>query len=479
MLIYHQQASYYVKRLAQDFELGDVVKLKEIDSIRKELYENHMKRLIPVLVALAAVTANDSKKQVQSALTKVNVMQAKVYKLLTNPDATNGMLQELVLELTDFARDTLYVMKDEIELEPWVEDKTQQRFPRNVLKQVAKKFHASRDICVFENDMNEGEDLLAFKHNMQTHHNVVLYGKDKSVESCNTARQNGVDYVAKVDLYSVTHRCFDFSMNFLDEYTFFQEEYERTFYLKEEEKFGMLFNRNIPADDGFVLLNLPYFKIPELEKKLTYYITIDDIYRVDDPIKNVLIVARKRKNKGQNEAKLRKALLMYQSLPSISDMKEYFINKGEFNPPKVFKPYFVDEDDVMEEFKTMPTPIDILEEIYTPVERIVELSNPLQEIKEGHYPAVATSEITNGINDTEFLKPILGKDLDFVHMFCTKIIQQDVQEVNMVMHNGKEIEEVSEKKMNFIVSNLWTQDGEFIELLDTEKENQKDEGVSK
>lgn len=486
MITFYDDLSFYTKRLKDEFQLSDRSRTLPLSKGRRESYDRLMEKMVPAFVGLLVATQRDTRSAFQEAFKRFKTTQGLMYPLLSKKETTNEQAATHVLKLTSYLEDLLYVQRDELDLADWVENKELQRFPRDVLSFVATKFKASREVTVLELGMGEGDGLLAFKKGIKTDHGVIAYGSDKSVDACDAAREKGVDHVAKQGIDRITPHCIDLSYCFKDgSSTVISEKVEKEdsdgnkyigYSSRLEFRPGALslLYQKIPADDGYVLFNFPSFEIPNFVTYANQSLVIDDLYRVDDAMQNVLVVARKRKNKGENEAKLRKAMLMYDRLPPLSEMKEYYINKGSVHTPDIFKPKFIDEEDMLREFTSHTAPSHVLEGYYAPVERITELSNPLQEIKEGHFPAVATSEIINGINDTAFLAPILGKDLGFTHLFCTKVIQQEVEEQATVMHNGKEVEEFSEKKMNFIVSNAWTQDGELIELLDTENKNIKE-----
>lgn len=383
-----------------------------------------------------------------------------VISFIHNQKIKNDELEALIQKLHKRLDDALFLLKDEIELHDFVDDTSKHSLPLEVFETISKKLTLRREATMFEGPhMGDGKHLSYFKNNAKGEHRLFTYGTDKDIELCRDAHKNGVDFVAKKGIYQMSHNTFDVVLNCLNEFSFYETS-DLKFTLPEETTFNFVFNRSIPKSNGYLIFNIPYFKLPVFLRKIKNNLTVESMYRVDDEIKNILFVCRYKQNKRNDSLSFKKAMLNYDKIPHYKEMNEIIVDKGELTHPKTFRPYFVDEEDILAAFEKEEATFDVVERAYKPKEKVIELNRPLQEYKEGHLPAVATIEIVNGIYDLE-------DEVDFPNIYSTKIVQQDIEEEQEEMISGKLTKVISQKKKNVIVSKALLPDGEIIELLNT------------
>ena len=414
-----------------------------------------------IISALRQLLAQPDKTET-SVLAETN----QIMKIVEEEKVRNVDLEQLIKPAWVSMDEDFFVLNDELEIHDFVSQTELQRMPEEVIAFTAEHFIASRDVTVFEHGMGEGRNLIHFKNKMKSKHDVLTYGTDENVDVCRVAKKNGVDFVAKKGIYTMTHNTFDITINEMSQFSFYKED-EFSFKQPEEIKFNYTFTRYVPKIGGYVVFNVPYFKIHQFMNRISRDMTIEDMYRVNDTMSNVLFVCTFKRDPHFNEATLRKAILNYDKLPHYSEMKTYFVNKGELLQPKVFRPYFVDKEDVEQAFIGVEDTLDMVENFYTPVDKIIELNAPLQEYREGHLPAVATIEIVNGIYDTNEMGDMITPGIDFPNIYSTKIVQQDVTEEAEELHKGEMVKVISQKKKNIIVANALLPNGEIVKLLQT------------
>lgn len=432
--------------------INAIVQLETGDQmIRKERITNELQKLL-----------EETEKTEINTLKRVN----EIISLVEEEKIRNQHLEDIVKTAYVSMDEQFFVLKDSLEVQEFVSSPELQSFPNEVISFIASKFCTTRGVTIFENGIGEGQNLMHFKTEMKSKEEVFTYGTDENVELCRIAKQNGVDFVAKKGIHTITHNTFDITLNFMNHMNFYHDE-EIKHLLPESIKYNYIFTRQIPKIDGYIVFNIPYFKIDEYANRIGRDVTIEGMYRVDDVMSNVLFICRYRRDKRFNEAILRKAILNYDKLPHYTEMQEIFINKGELLHPKAFRPYFVDNEDIEQAFIGGVDTLDLVEEYYTPMDKIIELNAPLQEYREGHLPAVATIEIINGLYDTKQIGDMIIPGIDFPNIYSTKIVQQDVTEEIEEMHKGEMVRIISQKKKNIIVANALLPNGEIVELLKT------------
>lgn len=435
------------------FNLQDIV--KTIETLKEKHTE--VADVLPKIDSIMDGNYSDT----EDDLLLLNEDLEQVGTYINDLRVKNKHLEEVVLQLHKKLDDIVFLLKDEseLELEDFVTDPSLQRLPIDVVETIGKNLRLTREATMFESDMKDGERSILIKQHVKGGYDLFTYGTDPDIELCREAKRNGVDFVAKKGIYKVSHNTFDVVLSFLDEFTFF-EDGELKLTLPEETKFNYLFNRSLPKSNAYVLFNIPYFKIPIFMRKIKSMLTIESLYKVDDEIKNVLFVCRYKQNVRSDSKTFTKALLEYDKLPHYTELNELVVSKGDLTHPKTFRPYFVDEEDILQAFERETPTFEIVEGAYRPKEKVIELNRPLQEYKEGHLPAVATIEIVNGIYD-------LGEEIDFPNIYSTKIVQQDVEEEKEELYKGEKVKIVSQKKKNVIVSKILLPNGEIVELLNT------------
>jgi hypothetical protein len=379
----------------------------------------------------------------------------------------NRHLQWAIEKLHKKLDDSVFVISDALELEDFVDPTKSEPLPDDVISFVASKIRPNREINVFQSEIRDGKSLVLFKQNVHSKEPVIAYGTDPDINICREAKKNGVDVVAKKGIYHMSHQCFDISLCFIDQFSFYTPTGATILKTPEDVRFEFIFQRCIPRSNGLIIFNVPYYKLANFSRRIKRDLTIEGMYRVNDKMKNVLFICRYKQNPAGDEMVLRKAMLQYDKLPMYTEMEEIYINKGEVTHPKTFRPFFVDDEDIMQAFEGFPTSLSIAEAHYKPSEKIVELNSPLQTYKEGHLPAVATIEIVNGIYDSADMERIIGKRIDCPNIYSTKIVQQDVTEEIEELYKGEMVRIISQKKKNVIVSKVLYPNGDIDELLNT------------
>jgi hypothetical protein len=366
-----------------------------IDGVLKKRDEEKFKNEIPGLVSLA--------KEVESQNAKINGVVSRIEKVLFETDVEklknvleitlnhvnalkvkNIELENVVKELHKTLDEAIYVMKNEVSLNDFVTNIEKQKFPKEIIEFIASKFVSTREMTIFEYEMFQGENLLTFKDKMKTSYQVHTYGTDYNIDDCRIAKEKGVDFVAKKGLLQVSHNTFDIAMCFNHQFSFYKPENRLGSFLPEEDKFNYTFQRAIPKQNGFYIFNVPFYKLGLFLKKIKTQLTVEGMYRVDDEMKNILFITKYKRDSKNNDPEFRRAMINYDKLPHYSEMKEFYINKGDVTHPKTFRPYFVDDEDILAAFEREKTTLEVLEEVYKPKEKVVELNRPLQEYKEGH-----------------------------------------------------------------------------------------------
>lgn len=425
------------------------------EGVEKKLKTNGLKEKAQYLV--------ETIKQKELEDTKETAEQ--LIKMIDNRKVKNKDLELIVKKMHKELYDIFFVLDHQFDYNTKiVED--QPSLPDEVMKKVSESITATRGITVFEYGMKDGRNLVQLKNNIKTKNEVIAYGTDRDIDLCTKARENGVDHIAKRGINMMTHHRMDITINLLDQFDFFKQKedgYSLLYTTPEEKKFHFIFKRSVPKKNGIVIFNIPYYKLHVFQGKISKEFTILGMYRVDDVMKNILFICQYKEDKGQDPLLFTRGMLNYNGLTHYSEMQEIFINKGSFDLPKYFRPEFVDMEDIQNDFKNFPSSIDEIEEYYAPKEKIIELNRPLEEIKEGHYPAVATTEIINGIYETE----------GFSNLYSSKVTREEIVEETEEMFKGKKVRMISAKNKNIIEAIALLPNGEYVDLLNPTGNNSK------
>lgn len=441
-----------------------------INISRLKDFKTNLQKLRSALVELSALTIGSSKDVSKDMLKLVKRKLSKVADMEIDEETTNKDLENFSLSVHEELKLNLYVLeKDKVEVLSWAKENTIPTFPIEALEKVAKAFHSNRKegVSVFDYTMGKGEHLLAFKDNMSAKE-IYTYGTDDDAEKCQIAKDRGVYRVAKEGLRAMSNNTFDISMYFMD--WFALSISDRMFYgtSKAEEDFHYFLLRKTVRGGGYIIFNLPYYRIPSFTRKINGFLKVEEIYRTDDEAGNLIFVTTyKKPDIVLQGKKLRTAFLNPNKLEHYNDIdRKFIVDKGDLLLPEMFRPILIDQKDHLEAFKDKSDDFDIIQTVFEPKERVVELNRPLQPYNPGHIPAMATIEITSGIYDTSLHKDLID-GFDYAHISSSKIIQQEVQEKEEEMFKGKLVQTVALKKRNILVFKTLELDGTVREILNT------------
>lgn len=466
-----EAASYHIKRMGIDFEYGDVVRERLVEPAKIESFTSRVQNLVAPLNELRYITEGASKQLAEEAFETLAKGRKTILKLTKKAGTTNADLEAAVQDLHTKLDDLVYVLREEIELKGYVEFGGFPLAPE-VLQTVASKFSATRDVTVFQNHMGRGEGLLAFKERMNTNHSVTAYGVEEDLGKCREAKSAGIDRIAKKGLMKVSNDVFDIVINPIPVVQHFEGMFSTR--PPEELDFTYMLHRRLARSGGYFIFTLPAYRIAQFMGRLNRsMVIVGKPYRVDDDMSTVLFVCRNTRLRNAAELKqqnllLRRAMLEYEKLPHYTEMEPISITDRRVEHPSVFRPFFIDADDINEAFVGSRTTADSIAEKYKPSEDVIDLERPLQEYREGHLPAVAASGAVNGIYDTDRLKEIMDLDIDYSNLYLTRIRRQNVvEEQEELDSKGNKVRLISEKKRNTIISKLLKTNGEIVTLLET------------
>lgn len=345
-----------------------------------------------------------------------------------------------------------------------IKDEENQTFPTEVKDFIMTKIVNKRDFTAFFNMCGDASSVRVLKDHIK-HFNVTTYGTENDLFLCKEAEENGLDFVGKGGIDDMDNYCFDITFNFINQFTF--ETKETMLRMSKSEDLQVLYpnNKQIPKQGSYVIFNFPFYLLRGKVLNwisLYFTFTIEDCYRVDDALKNVLIVARYRKGKDSYRHIYDSIRFNYDELAHYTDMKPIDISEGKVTIPEKFVPTIREAEDFEAAFpeEMGDAIVNQINEKYTPEEKAVELRSPLQEYKEGHLSAVACSEIVNNIYH--------GKDKNGeTILYSAKIVKQQLEEIVEEVKNGEKKKFLFLRNKNIIVSKSGRSNGEIIKLIET------------
>lgn len=462
------KANLNVDKLEKNFMTGSKM-TSELNKGKLRDFKNILLKLRVSFVELVAITKDESLEVSNDLLKLIKKSLSRVADLEIDETAVNQELKDFVELLYEELKLNLFVLnKGEIQMKDWIHKEELPFVSSDALITIAKTFVSKRKngVSIFDYQMGTGENLLAFQHHMKAEE-VYTYGADDDANKCQIAKDNGVYRVAKEGVRAMTNGTFDISLFVTNRMDFFGNE----FYFKntdEVDRFQSFLWRKSTRGGGYVIFNIPYYRIPNFVDKINGRLKVEAIYRTDDEMGNMIFITTNKKGDVVSQTKvMQAAYLNPKKVAHYSDIEEVFsVNKGDLTLPEMFRPYVIEPKDHLHAFKDKADDFDIIQQIFEPKERVVELNSPLQPYNPGHIPAMATIEITNGIYDTSLHKNLV-EDFNYPHISSSKIIQQEVKEEEEEMHKGKLVPTVSLKKRNILVFKTMEIDGTVREILNT------------
>ena len=383
---------------------------------------------------------------------------SEVNELLLAKSVTNNDLVPTFHSLYKKLDDAHYLLLNQIDVHPFVY-KSKQTHYEDMFSYTAPAFVANRPITVFDSKMGDGTTLHACKSNIQTNEPVTTYGQEMNLFHCQVAKEKGIDHIAKRGLYECTSKTFDIVFRLFEHFVYAEHDVTEQFYDVEKE-FETFLSQHFVRPNGYLIFNWPSYRLTSstLKNKLKHHYTIRGLYRSDDDISNVVVVCQKTRTHHDQLPLLRQAVLLPNKLPHYRDIQETFpILTGEVLFPEKFRPTLVEEEDIIDAFKTTSSTLSIFEKAYRPKEATLELNNPVQKYKLGHLPAIAATSLVDGVYD----------DNENACLFSCKTVQQIVQNEVREMVSGETVEVVSRKKKNGVTVRSLYPNGEIVTLLDT------------
>lgn len=476
-----------------DYNLG---KLKNANKVAKKLMENKvtkkdvdvrrniMNKLILYFKECSFFLSKKTKTFAEKPAEKLKKFRIEMRKMIN--EKTLSELKKTTNELIESLEDDIFVLKKVqetkniyyIENQPHIDDKH--------FEKIGKLFASNRKIAVLDfrllnsrgaafRSSNTGKLLRGFLDNSKISdvYTVTTAASDEAEQ----IYENGVDFVAKHGIQRKRQNTFDIGILKQD---VFDIQSSRTVFgsIDASDKLMEFFSSNFVKKDGYYIFNIPQplfhrFVDRFYDRNQRLKIKIKHIFRVnDDEMNNLIFVAQYISGDKKTDKLIKMALFQPNRLLSIDDIDEtlYYsinINKGEFLDPEVV-PYILDDDDLTRDFEKYGAPYEEIMEYLKPREKAIELNRPLQEYKIGHLPAVSTTEITNGLYDSHRYSDMIPTGIKYDHLFSAKIIQKDIVEKEKEKHKDEIVDVVTNRKRNIIVMNVLDNDGNEIELLNTE-----------
>lgn len=455
---------------------------KKISSREVTQFKKTLRSFINSLIELEFITLGETNEIVNDLLKKGKKAESKVRNLLKEEDSTNDDLQELALDLHSEINESTPVIEYEFHKKDIIDKKVP--VSTEAIEAIAKAFKSTRKgkeitdsgVSIFDINLqpkwNEGDYLLTFKNYMESPY-VHTYGTGNDVEAGQSAKEKGVDRVAKGGIDRMSNNTFDIMLYMRSGFSFYGDN-NHPWTLQELFDFRVTLDRKALRSGGYIIFNLPYYKIPHFEDRINLQLKVEGIFRTDDELGNMIFVTTYKKADELSQKKLlKKAFRMPGKMPHYSEVERFYCNKGELILPEIFDGNVRDERDYVAAFEDKISPFQQIRERFKPKETIVELSNPLQKYRFGHMGGVAASGVANGIYDTSLFPELTDKGFNHPHILSFKIIKKNLKKIQTDVVAGKEVDIESWQKTHSIVMEALYPDGTIKEFLNTDKSKKK------
>ena len=341
--------------------------------------------------------------------------------------------------------------------------KDKHSFDDSLFLQLAKTIQIDQSINVFINELDGGETALSIQKILQGEKdiNINLYGIDRDIDKGLESKRKDI-HSARGGLIQVSKGWADISICSNSYFPFSRKETVETSELLD------FYKMNVVRPGGLIIFNYPFYRLNDIGHILESNRLIAAL-NTKDKLGNLLFVIQTGNNESITKEQLETMQYSSGSLPV--KMNEVFQYKNDtVLPVEKYRAKHIDFHDMISELNDGEDSAQFLIDYYATQTQAKNEQTPLIEYKPGHIPAIATSEVLNGRYVDEILKMKTGKSFQFDHLFATKIVKREAEEIEeQADENGDPLTLVKCKKHNFIISTALTAQGEYIELFSTEK----------
>lgn len=465
-----KELEYRAKRMHNRFNFKTEETMKKTVAGRNAVdFESDISAMLPRSNELKFITLDDNHDYAKEVFKTVQKLLVEGNKLILT-DGTNEEMNDLVMKESQKIIDLCLVIKDDEKGFKPIISTDKHFFDEKWFVEAAKHIQVSNDISIFVNELNGGETALKIKDAIRNPNDkeIHLYGIDRDIDCGAESRDKGIE-TARGGIYEASSFWADISfcanhfINFGDGWNHYTDSEFYTFYKEKTMR-----------NQGIFVFNYPFYRLDDISHILRNNELLTAI-NTNDEVGNIVFVMKYGVTKDSTKKAIQKIEYQSNRLPnSFSQVINYY-SKG-IEEVKTFRGKYTDLNDMKVEFKNNEDSAEFLFDYYQPKNKLQQMGRPLMEIKPGHIPAMAASEIINGRYVDEVLKKKVKKEFGFDHIHSTKIVKRDIEEIEKkVDKQGNEIIEISEKKSNVIISIALTSDGQYIELFsnESEKENEK------
>lgn len=459
------ELNFRAKKLHSRFDFKTIETMKkQVSATNAMEFESDVETLLINANELIFITLDDNRDYANEIFKKARKLLVDGSKIILN-DGTNQEMSDLVLRETQDILDLLYVIKDnEDEFKGFISNNKHYFDERWFLK-VAQKIKILTDVNIFFNELNGGDNAVRIKNTFQNPYDkeIHLYGIDKDIDWGADSRNKGIE-TARGGIHEASSGWADISFCANHQIDFSYEEYKNTF---NSELYTFYRERLVRKNGGIFVFNYPFYRIDKI-KSIFYNNELIAAINTDDELGNIIFVMKYGNSSESTKRNIKKLMFSPQKWSDNINLGIEYRSEGLLDV-KTFRGKYVDLNDIKAEFRDINDSATFLFDYYQPQNKLNKLSRPLIEYKPGHIPAMATSEIINGRYVDEILEKEIGRSFGFDHLFSTKIVKRDVEEIEEKLDKeGNKIIEISQKKSNIIVSIALTALGEYIELFSNE-----------
>lgn len=336
-------------------------------------------------------------------------------------------------------------------------------FDETLFLRLLDSIRINQSINVFFNELNGGDIAFTLQQKLKSEKdfNINLYGIDRDINKGIESKAKGI-HSARGGLLQVSRGWADIGFCASTYFPFYQKQTEQV------SELISFYKLNVVRPGGLIIFNYPFYRINEI-KTILETNKLVAVLNAKDKLGNLLFVIRFDSGESTPKEYLEQIEHSPSSFQSELESIIEYQNDGLLSVEK-FRAKHIDLHDMLSELAEEEESTQFLIDCFAPQNKSKQTQNPLIEYKPGHIPAIATSEVLNGRYVDEILEIKTGDSFQFDHLFATKIVKREKEEVEeQTDKDGNPITLVKHRKNNYIISTALTAQGEYIELFSTEK----------
>lgn len=447
------------KSLYNQFDFKNAESLERmISATRMREIKQQLEKMLEYSPELEFILNGQSKQYAKEIF---KILQGTYLKIKTKESATNLEIKEFIQYSVEKIEKLCVIIQSNNEFK-YLSQNEEHRFNKQEWLSLVD-IEAEIKPNIFFTDLDGG--LVANEISKKaTRKNIEMsvYGVDTDIKKGEKSRELGLN-VARGGILEASKNWVDLAYVAITEFSFKLDSNTLP-----KTQLAKLIRSKFMKNKGVVIFNYPYYKAYELKHLIEKNKVMDWTY-TDDHLGNLLIAI----SIGTEDKDVERTI---QNLAYRWDRKEKekIVISVETEPSQEnvrFRGKYTDLNDILtNEFKGKESSLDFISAYYKPKSKTDKITTPLVEIKDGHIPAIATSESVNGRYVDEIYRYLNENEKGFDHIHSTKIVKREIEEAVVENKNGVESKLISVKKSNVIHSVVLTAKGDYVELFGEQRQ---------